>query len=126
MNKMDRKGATSDHTQLFVAGKFRSVAADVIMKKKLTRLKTDAGNFNFVRLRSQLKSRCWWMNSFLEVGGLEALFQLMRSTEKSTGGVSVQIGCMMCITAVLNSHLRMQTVTGSQKLETSFADGKFM
>lgn len=110
-------------------GRLANIITDIAMSQSLVQLLRDPTVFNFSRLRNKLKSDDRrWMSGFLKLGGLEMLFEGLRSFGSYSGNFSnlvQRLECVMCIKTVMNSQLGMQTITTSKKFGASFASGLF-
>ncbi|XP_053399783.1 inverted formin-2-like [Mercenaria mercenaria] len=123
---------TSGHKKEFVQrkseGRLANIINDIAFSQSLVQLLRDPTVFNFSRLRSKLKSDDRrWMRGFLKLGGLEMLFEGLRSFGSYSGTFSnlvQRLECVMCIKTVMNSQLGMQTITTSTKFGEKFGAGK--
>lgn len=108
-------------------GRLANIVTDIAMSQQLVQLLRDPTVFNFSRLRTKLKSDDRrWMSGFLKLGGLEMLFEGLRSFGSYSGNFSnlvQRLECVMCIKTVMNSQIGMQTITTSRKFGSSFAAG---
>ena len=111
-------------------GRLANIITDIAMSQSLVQLLRDPTVFNFSRLRNKLKSDDRrWMSGFLKHGGLEMLFEGLRSFGSYSGNFSnlvQRLECVMCIKTVMNSQLGMQTITTSREFGGSFASGLFI
>lgn len=109
-------------------GRLVNIVNDIALSQSLVQLLRDPTVFNFCRLRSKLKSDDRrWMSGFLKLGGLEMLFEGLRSFGRYSGTFSnlvQRLECVMCIRTVMNSQIGMQTITTSMKFGEKFGTGK--
>lgn len=109
-------------------GRLVNIVNDIALSQSLVQLLRDPTVFNFCRLRSKLKSDDRrWMSGFLKLGGLEMLFEGLRSFGSYSGTFSnlvQRLECVMCIRTVMNSQIGMQTLTTSTKFGEKFGTGK--
>jgi hypothetical protein len=108
-------------------GRLATIVNDIALSQSLMQLLRDPTLFNFTRLRSKLKSDDRrWMSGFLKLGGLEMLFEGLRSFGSYSGNFSnlvQRLECVMCIKTVMNSQIGMQTITTSKKFGEKFGTG---
>ncbi|WAQ98021.1 INF2-like protein [Mya arenaria] len=102
-------------------GRLAALVSDIAFSQSLVQLLRDPTVFNFTRLRQKLKSDDRrWMSGFLKLGGLEMLFEGLRSFGSYSGSFSnliQRLECVMCIKTVMNSQIGMQTITSSGKVK---------
>lgn len=103
--------------------RFRLVVAGIIMKKRVDGLRNDPTTFNYAKLTADIKSGDWWMRAFLKAGGLEALMEELKSSNKSVR-MHLQMDYLMCITTILNYITAVQAVPEeSASFRDSFVEG---
>lgn len=109
-------------------GRLAAIISDVALSQSLVQLLRDPTVFNFSRLRKKLRSDDRrWMSGFLKLGGLEMLFEGLRSFGSYSGTFSnlvQRLECVMCIKTVMNSQIGLQSLTTSRKFGSKFGAGK--
>lgn len=125
---LEDSGPKKEFIQRKSDGRLANIINDIAFSQSLVQLLRDPTVFNFSRLRSKLKSDDRrWMRGFLKLGGLEMLFEGLRSFGSYSGTFSnlvQRLECVMCIKTVMNSQIGMQTITTSTKFGEKFATGK--
>lgn len=120
-------GRKKEFEQRKSEGRLANIINDIAFSQSLVQLLRDPTVFNFSRLRTKLKSDDRrWMRGFLKLGGLEMLFEGLRSFGSYSGTFSnlvQRLECVMCIKTVMNSQIGMQTITTSTKFGEKFATG---
>jgi len=111
-------------------GRLAAIVSDIALSQSLVQLLADPTVFNFSRLRNKLKSDDRrWMSGFLKLGGLEMLFEGLRSFGSYSGTFSnlvQRLECVMCIKTVMNSQIGMNTITTSDHFGEKFAAGVYI
>lgn len=120
-------GRKKEFEQRKSEGRLANIINDIAFSQSLVQLLRDPTVFNFSRLRTKLKcDDRRWMRGFLKLGGLEMLFEGLRSFGSYSGTFSnlvQRLECVMCIKTVMNSQIGMQTITTSTKFGEKFATG---
>lgn len=129
-SESEKSGRKKEFVQRKSEGRLANVINDIAFSQSLVQLLRDPTVFNFSRLRSKLKSDDRrWMRGFLKLGGLEMLFEGLRSFGGYSGTFSnlvQRLECVMCIKTVMNSQIGMQTLTTSTKFGEKFGAGIIM
>lgn len=84
---------------------------------------------NYFGLRSKLRgASAMWVQSFLEHGGLNSLFQALENLGKRRRGAGVvnaflQLECVFCIRSVMNTKTGMEFILENRELSRLLTQG---